>query len=128
MKTWIRVRSVFVVGLVWVGAGPTVAQAADVWAGTWISRFEETKEEWTLELAAGAGEVEGTMRVGEVSRKVKARREGAWLEVTWTDAEGRITQARGVIGEGEWRGLTLSGGGGRTVEYGRFALKRKASP
>ncbi len=56
---------------------------------------------------------------------LKARREGTWLEVTWTDAKGRVTQARGVIGEGQWRALTLSDGGGWMVEYGRFVLGRK---
>ncbi len=126
MKMWIQLRGVVVAGIFSLGAGLPEGWTADVWAGEWSSRFEETKEQWVLELPEGAGELEGTLRVGEASWKVKARREGAWIEVTWTDADGRITQARGADGDGEWRGLTLSGGGGRMVEYGRFALKRKA--
>lgn len=126
MKTWIRLRRVVLVGLLSLGAGLPVGRTAEVWAGEWSSRFDDTKAEWVLELPEGSGELEGVLRVGEASWKVKARREGAWIEATWTDADGRITQARGVNGGGEWRGLTLSGGGGRLVEYGRFALKRSA--
>jgi len=124
MKLRIRLhRAVVAMGVVVFGVSG--AWAGEVWSGTWSNRFAETKEEWVLELPDGQGEVEGTVRVGQASSPVKARREGAWLEVTWTDAQGRITQARGVVGDGEWRGLTLSGGGGRMVEYGRFVLTRK---
>lgn len=123
MTTWIRMLGVGVVLL----SGASRARAGEVWTGAWENRFEDTKEEWVLELPDGMGEIEGTLRAGKTTSPVKARREGAWLEVTWTDAEGRITQARGVVGEGEWRGLTLSGGGGRMVEYGRFVLKRKTA-
>ena len=119
-------RGVIVAGLVSVLGGVSAARAGEVWSGSWINRFEETKAEWVFELPEAAGETDGTLRVGAERAKlpVKARREGAWLEVTWTDAEGKITQARGVIGDGEWRGLTLSGGGGRMVEYGRFTMKK----
>lgn len=128
MRKRIQMRGVFAAGILAIAAcvGADGAQAGEVWAGEWSSRFEETKEQWVLELPEGAGELEGTLRVGEASCKVKARREGAWVEATWTDADGCITQARGVDGQGEWRGLTISGGGGRMVAYGRFALKRKA--
>ncbi len=123
-------RGVIVAGLVSFVSGASVARAGEVWSGSWTNRFEDTNAEWVLELPDGAGEIEGTLRVGAEQAKVpvKARREGAWLEVTWTDAEGKITQARGVIGDGEWRGLTISGGGGRMVAYGRFAMKRKPTP
>lgn len=127
MKTWIRMRDLTAAWLLSAVTGACDVQAGEVWSGTWSNRFEETTAEWVLELPEGQGEVQGTVSVGQASSSVKARREGVWLEVTWTDAEGRITQARGVIGEGEWRGLTLSGGGGRMVEYGRFALKRTAN-
>lgn len=118
-------RGLIVFGVLAVLAGVPGARAGEVWAGLWSSRFEEVKTEWVLELPEDSEEIEGTLRIGEEQARlpVKARREGAWIEVTWTDAEGRSTQARGVIGDGEWRGLTISGGGGRIVEYGRFALR-----
>ena len=130
MRIWTRMRGVIVAGLVSFVSGASGARAGEVWSGSWTNRFEDTKAEWVLELPDGAGEIEGALRVGAEQAKmpVKARREGAWLEVTWTDGEGKITQARGVIGDGEWRGLTISGGGGRMVAYGRFALKRKPMP
>lgn len=123
MRVWIQI-AVAVLGLV---SAVTHASAAEVWSGSWINRFEEASAEWVFELPEGQGELEGTLRVGQASSSVKARREGVWLEVTWTDAEGRITQARGVVGEGHWRGLTISGGGGRMVEYGRFVLRRQTA-
>ena len=121
----ISIHTLLTAGVLAVVAGISGARAGEVWSGEWINRFAETKEAWVLDLPDGQGEAEGTLQAGRATASVKARREGAWLEVTWTDAEGRITQARGVIGEGEWRGLTLSGGGGRMVEYGRFALRRR---
>lgn len=108
--------------------GADAGVAADsVWSGTWSDRFGETQAEWTLELAEGAHEVAGTLRSGGSTWTVTGKREGAWLELTWKDADGRTIQARGVAGDGQWRGLTLSGGGGHLVEYGRFALRLRTN-
>ena len=120
-----RMRGLIGAGLLWAAGVSVSARAGDVWEGVWTNRFEDMKAEWVIELPDGAGELEGTLRAGQASWTVKARREGVWLEVTWTDAKGRVTQARGVIGEGQWRALTLSDGGGWMVEYGRFVLGRK---
>lgn len=99
-----------------------------IWRGGWMNRFGETQIEWVLELPDRAGEVAGILRSGETMWTVTGKREGAWLELTWKDADGRTTQARGVVGAGQWRGLTLSGGGGHVVEYGRFAVRRGGAP
>lgn len=99
------------------------AVANRVWRGVWSNRFGETQTEWVLELPERTGEVAGTLRSGESAWAVTGKREGAWLELTWKDTDGRTIQARGVMGGGQWRGLTLSGGSGHLVEYGRFALR-----
>jgi hypothetical protein len=105
------------------------AGARSRWEGEWSSRFGESRAEWVLELEESvAGVVKGTLRGGETTREVEGTREGAWLELRWKEADGRSTQARGVAGAGEWRGLTISGGKGGLVEYGRFALKLKPAP
>lgn len=112
---------------VWCALATATAWAADAgrWRGAWENRFEETRGEWVIELPDTQGEVAGVVRIGDTRLEAKGRREGAWLELSWTDAEGRITQARGVVSGASWKGTTISGGGGRLVEYGRFSLKRE---
>lgn len=96
---------------------------AEAWKAEWGNRFTDKRGEWVFAWTVTGAVVSGTVIVDGVTIPVEGRREGAWLEVSWTDAEGRITQVRGVAGGGEWRGTVLSGGGGRLVEYGRVSAK-----
>ena len=91
----------------------------ETWRGEGHSRFTGERVEWMLVLKVNGNDIEGTITEGTKSLPVTGTREGVWMELAWKDDAGKITQVRGVVAEGEWKGLVLSGGGGALVEYGR---------
>lgn len=99
--------------------------AAETWKGEGHSRFSDERVEWVFELVAKGGAIEGTVTEGAKSLPVTGSREGVWMELTWKDTGGKVTQARGVVAEGEWRGLVISGGGGALIEYGRVRAAKE---
>lgn len=105
------------------GAATLATAAAETWKAEWRNRFADEGGEWVFVWTVTGTAVAGTVIVDGVTLPLEGRREGAWLEVSWKDAEGRTTQVRGVVGGGEWRGTVLSGGGGHMVEYGRMSAK-----
>lgn len=106
-------------------AADLCAAGGPTWRGAWENRFEGARIAWVFVLPDAQGDVAGTLSAGDAILEVNGRREGPWLELTWKDAEGRTTQIRGVVSGASWRGTSISGGGGRLVEYGRFSLVRE---
>ena len=118
---------VLLLGVFWAdvraGDAGEAQTARETWKAEWSSRFSDLKGEWLIELKQGDGVSTGTVKADGVSHELTAKREGSWLELSWKDKEGRITQVRAVSGAGEWRGVVFSGGGGRWVEYGRMSAR-----
>lgn len=95
------------------------AMPVETWRAEWRNRLGGQRGEWVFAWTMTGAVLNGTVTVDGVAIPLEGKRDGAWLELGWTDAEGRVTQVRAVLGGGEWRGAVMSGGGGRLVEYGR---------
>jgi predicted secreted hydrolase len=103
---------------------PLSSRAAEVWNGTWKPALAGSERAMILTLTRTKDEVAGTVEVDGQTLPVTGKIEGAWRELLWKDAAGRVTQFRGVANGRTWFGLTLSGGDGRLVEYGRVKITR----
>jgi hypothetical protein len=110
--------------LILLGLTPLRSMAGEVWKGTWKPALVGGEKSLTLTLTRTEGEAAGTVEIDGQTLTVTGKIEGAWREMVWKDAAGRVTQFRGVATGGTWSGLTLSGGDGRLVEYGRVKITR----
>lgn len=127
MKRVVLLAVMFLTAVLFGGLRAMAGEApatGETWKAEWRNRFTETKGEWVFVWTERAGELNGTVTVDGVSHTLAGKRDGSWWELNWKDAEGRMTQVRGAGGSGEWRGVVLSGGGGRLVEYGRVRVWR----
>ncbi len=97
---------------------------AETWQAEWSNRFADQKGEWVFVWTDRAGVLSGTVVVDGVSHALEGTRNGSWWELSWKNAEGRVTQVRAAGGAGEWRGAVLSGGDGGLVAYGRVSARR----
>lgn len=103
---------------------PLRSMAAEVWKGTWKAANAGSEKSMTLTLTRTEAEIAGTVEIDGQTLVVTGKIEGAWREVVWKDAAGRITQFRGVASGATWTGLTIAGGDGRLVDYGRVKVIR----
>ena len=110
--------------LVMVVLMPLRSTASEVWKGKWQPANVGSEKPMTLTLTRTEEEVAGTVEIDGQTLVVTGKIEGAWREVVWKDAAGRVTQFRGVASGATWTGLTIAGGDGRLVDYGRVKVIR----
>jgi hypothetical protein len=105
-------------------AGIARAAAAETttWNATLTNRTQSTTTLARLVLRQDGTKLTGTATLEGKELKVEGTRNGAWIELVWTDANGRITQLRAVLSRVDARGTFISGGGGNLVDYGRVLI------
>ncbi|MBL9204484.1 MAG: hypothetical protein JNN01_05330 [Opitutaceae bacterium] len=115
--------------LVLAAVAPVRSTAAEVWKGAWRAALPGSEKPITLSLSQTTdGGISGTVEIDGQTLGVSGRIEGAWRELVWKDSAGCLTQFRGVASGSTWSGLTLAGGDGRLVDYGRVKVTRVRSP
>lgn len=119
-------RLILFVGLLLTAAGVVSAEPVSekiAWTATLTNRTQDTKATAGLVLRQDGTKLTGTVTLAGKDLAVVGKREGAWVELVWTDATGRIIQLRAVISRTDGRGTFISGGGGNLVEYGRVLIE-----